>query len=305
MIPDDSAEMAQAPKAAAPALPATPATPAQAAQPATPAVGGNPAQPAVPARPAVPALPAVPAQAAQAANTKVGQTGLDAFVENVTRVSPGFFDVEVNETTLTFGASDPRSRDAIRINARNEVISFAYIHSQAAAGALSTALLCPWNHAPLARANPPRAYSVASYTLSDKSTPSSSLIPKTGIPDDVPVGTVKMNVLFADVNWQNASPANRDIDLLWGVIVPTLTIDASVPGGNADKVRLAYGNTLAHELGHVFGLGHRGGGGVPDGLMIPANENLMHPSNPPPQAENIDIIQVKAMRFSEAFNRNP
>jgi hypothetical protein len=68
---------------------------------------------------------------------------------------------------------------------------------------------------------------------------------------------------------------------------------------------LAYGNTLAHELGHVFGLGHRGGGGVPDGLMIPANENLMHPTNPPPRAENIDIIQVKAMRFSEAFFRTP
>jgi hypothetical protein len=114
-----------------------------------------------------------------------------------------------------------------------------------------------------------------------------------------------MNVLFADVAWQNASPATRDIDLLWGVIVPTVTIDGSVPGGTPDKVRLAYGNTLAHELGHVFGLGHRGGGGVPDGLMIPANENLMHPNNPPPRAENIDIIQVKAMRFSEAFFRTP
>ena len=30
-----------------------------------------------------------------------------------------------------------------------------------------------------------------------------------------------------------------------------------------------------------------------------------HPTNPPPRAENIDIIQVKAMRFSEAFNRTP
>lgn len=305
MVPDTSAEMAQAPKAAQPALPATPATPAQAAQVATPLLPGVPPMPAVPARPAVPALPAVPAQAAQAANTKVGQAGLDPFVEKVTQVAPGFFDVEVNETTLTFGASNPRSLDAIRINARNEVVVLAYIHSQAAPGALATALLCPWNHAPLARANPPRAYTVAGYTLSDKSTPSSSLIPKTGIPDDVPVGTVKMNVLFADVGWQNASPPTRDIDLLWGVIVPTRTIDGSVAGATPDKVRLAYGNTLAHELGHVFGLGHRGGGGVPDGLMIPANENLMHPNNPPPQAENIDIIQVKAMRFSEALFRTP
>ncbi len=40
--------------------------------------------------------------------------------------------------------------DAIKINVRHEVITFAYINYQASAGALTTALLCPWNHAPLA-----------------------------------------------------------------------------------------------------------------------------------------------------------
>jgi hypothetical protein len=260
----------------------------------------------VAARPAVPALPAVPAKAATVANNKIGKAALDNFVEQATQVNPGFFDVEANITGLTFAASDPRSLDAIKINARNEVICFAYIHSQASAGALATALLCPWNHAPLARANPPRQpYTVAGYTLTDKSSPSSSLKPKTGIPDDVPVDSVKMNVLSADMAWEGGSPAVRKEELLWGVIVPTSTIDASVVAPTADKIRLAYGNTLAHELGHVFGLGHRGGGGVRDGLMIPPNENLMHPSNPPPQAENIDIIQVKAMRFSEALFRTP
>ena len=132
------------------------------------------------------------------------------------------------------------------------------------------------------------------------------MIPKTGIPDDVPADEVKMLVLEADMAWEGTRPATRKEELLWGVIVPTVTIGSSVgPGASKDKVRLAYGNTLAHELGHIFGLGHRGGGGVPDGLMIPPNENLMHPSNPPPQAENLDIIQVKAMRFSEALFRNP
>jgi hypothetical protein len=115
-----------------------------------------------------------------------------------------------------------------------------------------------------------------------------------------------MRVLKADMAWEGSSPATRKEELLWGVIVPTLTIDASVSAApTIDKIRLAYGNTLAHELGHVFGLGHRGGGGVPDGLMIPAHENLMHPTNPPPRAESIDIIQVKAMRFSEALFRTP
>jgi hypothetical protein len=32
---------------------------------------------------------------------------------------------------------------------------------------------------------------------------------------------------------------------------------------------------------------------------------MMHPSNPPPQAENFDIIQVKAIRFSEVLVRTP
>ena len=212
----------------------------------------------------------------------------------------------MNNDRLVFRPRGPQEVDTIKINARNEVITFAYIHSQKSAAALATALLCPWNHAPLARANPPRQpYTKASYTIKDKSSPSTSLIPKTGIPDDVPVDEVKMVVLSADMAWEGGSPATRNEDLLWGVIVPTVTIDASVTGSTPDKRRLAYGNTLAHELGHIFGLGHRGGGGVPDGLMIPPAENLMHPSNPPPQAENLDLIQVKAIRFSEALFRNP
>jgi hypothetical protein len=309
MIPDNSAEMASANRPARAALTAVVAQPALAAQPATPALAGpppRPAQPAVPARPAVPNLPALAAQPATTANNKVGKAALDSFVENVTLTAPGIFDVEVNNEGLVYKASDLRSVDAIKINARNEVITFAYINSQASAGALATALLCPWNHAPLPRANPPRQpYTKATYTMKDKSSPSTSLIPKTGIPDDLPVDEVKMVVLSADMAWEGGSPATRKEELLWGVIVPTITIEASVTGSTPDKRRLAYGNTLAHELGHIFGLGHRGGGGVPDGLMIPPAENLMHPSNPPPQAENVDLIQVKAIRFSEALFRNP
>jgi len=309
MIPDNSGEVASANRPASAALPAVVAQPALTAQPATPALAGpppRPAQPAVLARPAVPNLPALAARPATTANNKVGKAALDGFVEKVTLAAPGIFDVEVNNDRLVFRPRGPQEVDTIKINARNEVITFAYIHSQKSADALATALLCPWNHAPLARANPPRQpYTKASYTIKDKSSPSTSLIPKTGIPDDVPVDEVKMVVLSADMAWEGGSPATRKEELLWGVIVPTRTIDTSVMGLAADKRYLAYGNTLAHELGHIFGLGHRGGGGVPDGLMIPPAENLMHPSNPPPQAENLDLIQVKAIRFSEALFRNP
>lgn len=309
MIPDNSAEVARPVLAARAGQPAVAAQPAVLAQVATPAVGAVVAQPAVPARPAVPALPVLPAIIASAANTKVGLPALDANVISVTRIQDGHFDVEVNTASLTIGASRADSESAIRINNRNEVISFAYIHSQPGASALATALLCPFNHAPNARANPPTVpvYVRASFKLTDLGTPSSSLKVKTGIPDNVPADPVEMFVLPADVGFQGASPAVRDSDLLWGVIVPNRSIDRSA-GSNKNKIRLAYGNTLAHELGHVFGLGHRNDLAdvqVGDGLGVPALENLMHPTEPPPRAQNIDIIQVKAIRFSEALFRAP
>jgi hypothetical protein len=50
---------------------------------------------------------------------------------------------------------------------------------------------------------------------------------------------------------EGTSPATRKEELLWGVIVPTTTIVKSAGAlATSDKIRLAYGNTLAHELGH-------------------------------------------------------
>src|SRR5438552_7849356 len=63
--------------------------------------------------------------ASSAGNAKVGQATLDPKVVAVTKVSDGHFDVEVNDRILTFKATRSDAIDAIRINARNEIVSFA------------------------------------------------------------------------------------------------------------------------------------------------------------------------------------
>lgn len=322
MIPDDSAEMASPQRTAKAGSPASAAQPAIVAQVATPAVGGLAAEPAVPARPAIPERLEIPAVTASAFNPRVGppDKSLDAKVIQVTQVEAGHFDVEVNDANLTFNSAADQ-KGAIRINARNEVISVAYIEQDPTFGSgtitLSTALLCPANHAPKTKARQPegapnqkgtaKAYAKANFTLPDLGTPSSSLIPKSGIPPDEPADKVNMIVLFPDVNWQPNSPANRDIDLLWGIVVPTRNMDSAGFATTLERTRHLYGFVFAHEMGHIMGLGHRGSttNGVTDGLAIPADKNVMRPLVKPPDTENFDIIQVKACRFSELMNRNP
>jgi hypothetical protein len=313
MTPDTSAEMASPVRAAQAAVAAVAAQPAVAVAPPTPAIGAIPARPAVPARAAIPQLPAIPEIKASAANNKVGQPALDAKIVQVTKVSDGHFDVEVDDDTLTFNSRAGQS-SAIRVNARNEVVNFAYIEADPSLGAgtvvLATALLCPANHAPKDRTRQPEAWSAAAFRLEDLSTPSSSLKPKTGIPPDAPADKVQMNVLQPDVGWQGASPATRDVDLLWGIIVPTRNIESATflaAGATPERVRFMYGYSLAHEMGHMLGLGHRGDTTkpVPDGLNIPTDKNVMKPAASPGVAENFDIIQTKAVRFSEIMNRTP
>jgi hypothetical protein len=68
---------------------------------------------------------------------------------------------------------------------------------------------------------------------------------------------------------------------------------------------LLYGSTLAHEVGHVLGLDHRTTRPpFADGLRTPRDKNLMFPGTTR-NMENVDIVQVKAIRNSEVLRRNP
>src|SRR5262249_47347142 len=87
------------------------------------------------------------------------------------------------------------------------------------------------------------------------------------------------------------SPAGRNRDLLWGLVMD----------GQSSPVQ-DVGNTMAHEVGHVLGLRHRQGAG-PDTLPWPPNENLMNGTAPSPQAEDLDVIQCKAVLSSELLSR--
>jgi putative peptidoglycan binding protein len=252
-------------------------------------------------------------------NAKIGVNAIDPHVVSVTKsaLSDGHFDVVVDQISMTFRALDngnSAAEGAIRVNARNEIITIAYIESLAPASGpttLAQAQLIPANHA-------------KGGVLRDKGVPSSSLIKKTGIPGDTPVGQVTLAVLPAiGVGAQPATPANgaRNINLLWGITVPTRSVDAFVirpdivaVGANSDMI---YGTTLAHEVGHVLGLKHRIPPGVlaspqskqpdpfPDRLSTPKTKNLMFPQLNVATAENLDIVQVKAIRLSEVLVRNP
>jgi hypothetical protein len=250
-------------------------------------------------------------------NPSIGVAATDAHVVSVTKspLSDGHFDVVVDQISLTFRAQDTGNSagdGAVRVNARNEVITFAYIESLASSNnALAQAHLTPTNHA-------------KNGVVTDKGVPSSSLTPKTGIPADTPAAQLTMAVLPPiGIGVQPATPANgaRNINLLWGISVPTTSIDrfATRPdivalGANLDMI---YGATLAHEVAHVLGLRHRIPVGVkaspqsagpdpfPDRLRTPQRKNLMFPQLNVRTAENFDIVQVQAVRLSEVLRRNP
>jgi hypothetical protein len=104
--------------------------------------------------------------------------------------------------------------------------------------------------------------------------------------------------------WQPLSPAERDIKLQWGLVMNGSLRDND---RHDDATPQEHGRNLAHEMGHFFGLVHRAGNPSNrtdgDGVPWPQWENLMQWNGRYPDSQNLDILQCKAMRFSEIMYR--
>jgi hypothetical protein len=298
---------------------------------------GDPGIPMVPAAPPNPMFPAVPSNDANIISvTKVEDGYFEVELantpagNNLTRAGGSVAD---KENAIRINALN----EIINISYVHSINSPPVPVGQSTLG---ICLLIPVNHGG-ARSNPPSAAALAgTHTISDSAIPSASWVAPNGLPrgslptpappvppgasaqrpaglatrdgpgadpTGVPPVTVTMKLVFTLADWsspqfiatnkrmqfawQPGSPAARDRSLQWGLVMD----------GQAHSLQ-EFGNTMAHELGHFFGLRHRNGNGN-DTVTWPQWENLMDGSAPMPDAEDLDILQCKAMRFSEIFSR--
>jgi hypothetical protein len=216
------------------------------------------------------------------ANCYLRQVGVElAYDTNATvtdgatavRGSPGIFRIKV---TAGQARNIPQGGHpkAAQMNFRDFVANFAYVHSDIGGN--------------LGRATDRQA-SKSGATITDNGKPSTSWIPPTGIDPDPAAGTITMNLrpVMQSLKADGVTPKFPNLFAMY------LTNANGSPSANPD----VYANTLAHEFGHILNLAHRPQAGG-DGLSFPANENLMHPSNPPAQAQDLDIIQARAVHQS-------
>ncbi len=218
------------------------------------------------------------------------------FKENVKR------KYTVNPTT-------DQKEEGLTFNYRDNVLNFTYI--QGGPGALGEAQL--WPDSSLGQR--------AAVTVDDDGTPSSAWIKPTGLKPEADAVEVSMKII--DGFSRDGHP-----DLHGMVITNACGANPGTTGA------ISYGATIAHEVGHMFNLGHRvekiddatlsgqwnvgtlapaaggqiaaltddklgaGNGMFCDGLWHPRVNNVMHYNEPPPNAADFDILQALAVRQS-------
>jgi hypothetical protein len=187
----------------------------------------------------------------------------------------GIFRIPVSPgTTRNIAVADfPR---ATRLNYRAGVMNFAYIHSDAGIPALGLG--------PFLGMATDLGGSTGGTTIRDNGTPSSSWKKPSGIHPDKAANERTMRLFAA--KHRTGHPQ------LFAMYV---TNGNGNPARAAD--RFTYAGTIAHELGHVLGLRHRVGPGH-DGVLHPWSENLMHHNNATTLAQDIDILQARAIQTS-------
>jgi len=241
----------------------------------------------------------------------------------------GIFKVCVPENQ-TVNATVANIEEGMKKNYRNNVLNFVYFHS-GAGGFLGAALAWPKsNQGDGTRAN-------VSFTEAAANSPSSSWIKPSGVKRDADAGDVSMRIIDDRAIAGHAS--------LFGMVIANG--NGSKPGG---EHAVRYGNTIAHEVGHMMTLGHRveeiddagkasdwadgsltvdDGGGIADfaltakdgtlkndklgagegmycdGLWHPKNRNLMHFDATPDVAQDLDILQAKAVRQCKLLDTAP
>ena len=158
---------------------------------------------------------------------------------------------------------------AARMNYRPEVLSLVYVVSMASATTLGEAVMMPFNTSPK-----PAGGSFPQ--LTDSGTPSTSWISPSGV---FPHGAATSQTL--EMMQQTLHGRHKKA---WAV---------TVCNGNTSEMQ--YANTLAHEVCHAMGLAHRE---ATQDLLPELNENLMHATEGPDVAQDLDIVQAKAIHKS-------
>ncbi len=201
---------------------------------------------------------------------------------------------------------------ATLMNYRPNVMNFAYIHSDHD-GNLGAATDFPASTAGAVAGVVP--VTAGRPVVQDTGTPSTSWVRPTGvgIGADATAGPVNMSLIEAR---QRAGHPQ-----LFAMYVTDVCGGARLPVNNHNTVarQREYANTIAHEFGHILNLGHRVEGveatqadmvaGTPvanlsaggifwDGLLQPPHENLMQWHDPSVLAQDIDIIQARAIHLS-------
>lgn len=168
----------------------------------------------------------------------------------------GIFRIAVpSNLTRRVGGTDP---EAALLNYRPNVLNICYVHSLDG-GYLGWAV----------------DFRGRGDTVTDNGRPSSSWRKPSGVAPDGNPGSATMR-LFG--NEQRAGHPD-----LWASLIAN-------SNGNPRSDQLTYGGSIAHELGHVFGLRHRVGAGQ-DTLLFPPLQNVMHGDSPSTIAQDFDLIQ--------------